>query len=147
MAIFEKVAKHDKKIKDAKTQAARSEEALGAHAEADANARSSSSTIELATELRQVDFTPQTRNRMINKLKDIDNELAQTASMVRKDDAALKREKDKTRRDFYRRRLQKYVRTSCRSWRRSTARTHDELRRRSARSAPAKRKPIRPSRS
>ena len=45
---------------------------------------------------------------MINKLKDIDNELAQAASMIRKDEQALKREKDKTRRDFYRRRLQKY---------------------------------------
>ena len=45
---------------------------------------------------------------MINKLKDIDSELSQSASMIRKDDAALKREKDKTRRDFYRRRLQKY---------------------------------------
>ncbi|PYQ53762.1 MAG: RNA polymerase sigma factor RpoD [Acidobacteria bacterium] len=30
------------------------------------------------------------------------------AAMIRKDEAALKREKDKTRRDFYRRRLQKY---------------------------------------
>src|SRR4029078_822906 len=58
--------------------------------------------------MRQIDFTPQTRNRMINKLKDIDSELSQSASMIRKDEQALKREKDKTRRDFYRRRLQKY---------------------------------------
>src|SRR5205085_998527 len=55
---------------------------------------------DLASELRQIDFTPQTRNRMINKLKDIDGELSQAASMIKKDDAALKREKDKTRRDF-----------------------------------------------
>src|SRR5687767_15796199 len=52
---------------------------------------------ELADELQRVDFTPATRNRMINKLKDIDNELAQAASMIRKDEQALKREKDKVR--------------------------------------------------
>jgi RNA polymerase primary sigma factor len=45
---------------------------------------------------------------MINKLRDIDIELSQTASMIRKDEAALKREKDKTRRDFYKRRVTKY---------------------------------------
>jgi len=57
---------------------------------------------------RAVDFHPATRNRMINKLRDIDTELSQSAAMIRKDEAALKREKDKTRRDFYRRRLSKY---------------------------------------
>ena len=108
MAIFEKVAKHDKKIKDAKTKLADPKK-LSERTLKQTHRVVERLTLELATELRQVDFTPQTRNRMINKLKDIDNELAQTASMVRKDDAALKREKDKTRRDFYRRRLQQYV--------------------------------------
>src|ERR1700716_128751 len=108
MVIFEKVAKHDKKIKDAKTKLLDPKK-LSERTLKQTHRAVEKLTIELATELRQVDFTPQTRNRMINKLKDIDNELAQTASMVRKDDAALKREKDKTRRDFYRRRLQKYV--------------------------------------
>src|SRR6185436_12112365 len=64
--------------------------------------------LEMANELRQMDFTPQTRNRMINKLRDIQNEPWKGAQMIRKSEAALKREKDKTRRDFYRRRLQKY---------------------------------------
>src|SRR5436190_16968522 len=108
MAIFEKVAKHDKKIKDAKAKLLDPKK-LSERTLKQTERAVEKLTIELATELRQVDFTPQTRNRMINKLKDIDNELAQTASMVRKDDAALKREKDKTRRDFYRRRLQRYV--------------------------------------
>src|SRR5436189_198820 len=83
--------------------------------------------IELANELRQIDFTPQTRNRMINKLKDIDNELSLSASMIRKDEAALKREKDKTRRDFYRRRLQKYQ-EKLRELETFYGTTHDELR-------------------
>ncbi len=107
MAIFEKVARLDKKIKDNKVKLADSKK-LSQRAIATTQKTIDRLEQDLATELRQIDFTPQTRNRMINKLKDIDSELSQSSSMIRKDDAALKREKDKTRRDFYRRRLQKY---------------------------------------
>ncbi len=107
MAIFEKVARLDKRIKDAKTKLSESKK-LSQRAIANKHKHIDRLKEELASELRQIDFTPQTRNRMINKLKDIDSELSQSSSMIRKDEAALKREKDKTRRDFYRRRLQKY---------------------------------------
>jgi RNA polymerase primary sigma factor len=107
MAIFEKVAKHDKKLKDTKAKLADPKK-LTEKALKTTQRQLEKLEIELANELRQIDFTPQTRNRMINKLKDIDNELSQASSMIRKDDQALKREKDKTRRDFYRRRLTKY---------------------------------------
>src|SRR6266480_2667531 len=107
MAIFEKVARLDKRIKDAKAKLGESKK-LSQRAIANTHKTIDRLKEDLATELRQIDFTPQTRNRMINKLKDIDSELSQSASMIRKDEAALKREKDKTRRDFYRRRLQKY---------------------------------------
>ncbi|HYC58959.1 MAG TPA: RNA polymerase sigma factor RpoD [Thermoanaerobaculia bacterium] len=108
MVIFEGIAKLDKKIKDGLVKLADNKKLSD---------RTIATTLkmidrleqELADELQRVDFTPQTRNRMINKLKDIDNELAQAVSMIRKDEQALKREKDKTRRDFYRRRLQKYL--------------------------------------
>jgi RNA polymerase primary sigma factor len=106
MTIFEKVARLDKRIKD--TKAKLNEKKLSQRAIANIHKNIDRLAMDLATELRQIDFTPQTRNRMINKLKDIDSELSQSASMIRKDEAALKREKDKTRRDFYRRRLQKY---------------------------------------
>ena len=107
MVIFERIAKLDKKVKDAKTKASDPKKLTQ---------RGLTTTLknidkleaELADEMHQIDFTPQTRNRMINKLKDIDSELSQVASMIRKDDQSLKREKDKTRRDFYRRRLTKY---------------------------------------
>src|SRR5579859_2215072 len=107
MGIFEKVARLDKRIKDHKTKLVETKK-LSQRAIATANKTIDRLKEELATELRQIDFTPQTRNRMINKLKDIDSELSQAASMIKKDEAALKREKDRTRRDFYRRRLQKY---------------------------------------
>jgi RNA polymerase primary sigma factor len=107
MGIFEKVAKTDKRIKDAKSKLVDAKK-LSERTLKTTVRSIERLEVELANELRQIDFTPQTRNRMINKLKDINSELSQSASMIRKDDAALKREKDKTRRDFYRRRLQKY---------------------------------------
>jgi len=107
MAIFEGIAKLDKKIKDGLVKLA---DAKKLPEKTIVNTLKNIDKLEqqLADELQRVDFTPQTRNRMINKLKDIDNELAQAVSMIRKDEQALKREKDKTRRDFYRRRLSKY---------------------------------------
>ncbi len=107
MQIFEGIAKLDKKIKDGLVKLADPKK-LSDRTIATTLKNIDRLEQELADELQRVDFTPQTRNRMINKLKDIDNELAQAVSMIRKDEQALKREKDKTRRDFYRRRLQKY---------------------------------------
>ncbi|HEX6096294.1 MAG TPA: RNA polymerase sigma factor RpoD [Thermoanaerobaculia bacterium] len=107
MQIFEGIAKLDKKIKDGLVKLADPKK-LSERTIVTTLKNIDKLEQELADELQRVDFTPQTRNRMINKLKDIDNELAQAVSMIRKDEQALKREKDKTRRDFYRRRLQKY---------------------------------------
>ncbi|HUP48834.1 MAG TPA: RNA polymerase sigma factor RpoD [Thermoanaerobaculia bacterium] len=107
MAIFEQIAKLDKRIKDRRGKLAvpkkLTKRALATNQKALTRLED-----HLEERMRQIDFTPQTRNRMINKLRDIDSELAQTASMIRKDEQSLKREKDRTRRDFYRRRLQKY---------------------------------------
>ncbi|HEY8132952.1 MAG TPA: RNA polymerase sigma factor RpoD [Thermoanaerobaculia bacterium] len=126
MAIFEKVARLDKRIKDAKTKLTETKK-LSQRALANKHKNIDRLKEELAGELRQIDFTPQTRNRMINKLKDIDSELSQSSSMIRKDEAALKREKDKTRRDFYRRRLQKYQ-EKLRELETFYGTTHNELR-------------------
>ena len=126
MVVFDKVARLDKRIKDAKAKLAESKK-LSQRALATKQKNIDRLKEDLATELRQIDFTPQTRNRMINKLKDIDNELSQAASMIKKDEAALKREKDKTRRDFYRRRLQKYQ-EKLRELETFYGTTHNELR-------------------
>jgi RNA polymerase primary sigma factor len=125
LVIFEKVAKLDKRIKDGHTKLADPKK-LTQRTLATTQKNIERLEIELANELRQIDFTPQTRNRMINKLKDIDNELSQATSMIRKDDQALKREKDKTRRDFYRRRLTKYQ-EKLKELESFYGTTHDEL--------------------
>ncbi|HKS22337.1 MAG TPA: RNA polymerase sigma factor RpoD [Thermoanaerobaculia bacterium] len=107
MVIFERVVKLDKKIKDALVKL-EDPKKLSERTLKQTQKSVEKLETELANELRGIDFTPQTRNRMINKLRDIQNELSQNVQMIRKDEAALKREKDKTRREFYRRRLQKY---------------------------------------
>ena len=107
MVIFERIFKLDKKIKDVKAKLV-DHKKMSQRSLAQTMKQLEKLELELANEMRLVDFHPATRNRMINKLRDIDVELSQSAQMIRKDEAALKREKDKTRRDFYRRRLQKY---------------------------------------
>ncbi|HET7706162.1 MAG TPA: RNA polymerase sigma factor RpoD [Thermoanaerobaculia bacterium] len=125
MAIFEQIAKLDKKIKDLRSKLG---DAKKMSQRTLATSQKSLVKVEeqLEERMRQIDFTPQTRNRMINKLRDIDSELSQTASMIRKDDQSLKREKDKTRKDFYRRRLQKYQ-EKLRELETFYGTTHDEL--------------------
>ncbi len=125
MVIFEQIAKLDKKIKDLRSKLA---DAKKMSQRTLATSQKSLVKVEeqLEERMRQIDFTPQTRNRMINKLRDIDTELSQTASMIRKDDQSLKREKDKTRKDFYKRRLQKYQ-EKLRELESFYGTTHDEL--------------------
>jgi len=105
MVIFEQIAKLDKKIKDTKAKLAENKKSAS---DPSLLKKVEKHKVELANLVGKVDFTPQMRNRMINKLREIDQELSQASAMIRKDEQALKREKDKTRRDFYRRRLTKY---------------------------------------
>src|SRR5947207_2435048 len=91
MGIFEKVARTDKRIKDSKGKLADPKK-LSERTLKTTHRSVERLEVELANELRQIDFTPQTRNRMINKLKDIDNELSLSSSMIRQAEAALQRE-------------------------------------------------------
>jgi RNA polymerase primary sigma factor len=107
LEIFNDIARLDKKIKDTKAKL-EGDKKPAARTASTHEKNIEKWSLELMDLMRKVDFTPQTRNRMINKLRDIDNELSQAVAMVRKDEQALKREKDRTRRDFYRRRITKY---------------------------------------
>jgi RNA polymerase primary sigma factor len=108
MQIFEQIARLDRKVKDAKSKLNENAKKQSERSLAMAAKNIDKWEVELANFMRQIDFTPQTRNRMINKLRDIDTELSQAAAMVRKDEQSLKREKDRTRKDFYKRRIAKY---------------------------------------
>jgi RNA polymerase primary sigma factor len=100
--ICDQIGKLDRKIKDATAKLPDSKKPATLEKQIERHKE------DLASAMRLIDFTPQTRNRMINQLREIDGELAQAVSQLRKDEQTLKREKDKTRRDFYKRRLTKY---------------------------------------
>ncbi len=63
---------------------------------------------EMARLIRAADFTPAVLNRAIGILKDIDRQMSVPEITIRQDTNTLKKEKNPTRLDFYRRRIAKY---------------------------------------
>ena len=63
---------------------------------------------DMAKLIRAADFTPAVLNRAINILKDIDRQMAAPEITIRQDTNILKKEKNPTRIDFYKRRIAKY---------------------------------------
>jgi len=66
---------------------------------------------DVARLIRAADFTPAVLNRAIGILRDIDRQMSIPELTIRQDTAILKKEKDPTRLDFYKRRITKYRRT------------------------------------
>jgi len=66
---------------------------------------------DVARLIRAADFTPAVLNRAIGILRDIDRQMSVPELTIRQDTAILKKEKDPTRLDFYKRRIAKYRRT------------------------------------
>jgi len=63
---------------------------------------------EIAELIRKIEFTPAVRNRMVDILKDINRQFSLPEQMVRQDIEAIKKEKNPVRREFYKRRIEKY---------------------------------------
>jgi RNA polymerase primary sigma factor len=63
---------------------------------------------DMAKLIRAADFTPAVLNRAIGILKDIDRQMSVPEITIRQDTNTLKKEKNPTRLDFYRRRIAKY---------------------------------------
>src|SRR5262249_29429205 len=63
---------------------------------------------DMAKLIRAADFTPAVLNRAIGILKDIDRQMSVPEITIRQDTNTLKKEKNPTRVDFYRRRIAKY---------------------------------------
>src|SRR5688572_16728198 len=76
MKVFEAIVRLDKKIKDAFTKMS---EEKRVRAAALWKKKIEKWTMDLAIAMKEIDFTPGTRNRMINKLKEIDSELSHCA--------------------------------------------------------------------
>jgi RNA polymerase primary sigma factor len=63
---------------------------------------------DMAKLIRAADFTPAVLNRAIGILRDLDRQMNVPESSIRQDTNTLKREKNPTRIDFYKRRISKY---------------------------------------
>ena len=66
---------------------------------------------DMAKLIRAADFTPAVLNRAIGILKDIDRQMSIPEITIRQDTNTLKKEKNPTRIDFYKRRIGKYRKT------------------------------------
>ena len=78
--------------------------------------------------VRSIDFTPMVLLRLLYILRDIDRQLSSPEVMIRQDTAALKKEKNATRREFYQRRVTKY-RKNLRELEKKFELSHEDVRR------------------
>jgi RNA polymerase primary sigma factor len=109
LSTFKKIAALDKDIKRMKFKARTIKKGTKALARIEASI--DRKIAEMARLIRAADFTPAVLNRVIGILRDIDRQMAIPESANRQDAATLKREKNPTRADFYRRRMAKYRKT------------------------------------
>ncbi len=124
LATFKKIGALDKDIKRMKFKARtlkRGSKAL-ARVEVSIDRR----IAEMANLIRKADFTPAVLNRAIGILRDIDRQMSVPESTIRQDTLVLKREKNPTRLDFYKRRIAKY-RKALRELEQKFGVTHEDV--------------------
>jgi len=124
LSTFKKIAALDKDIKRMKFKARTIKKGTKALARIEASI--DRKIAEMARLIHAADFTPAVLNRVIGILRDIDRQMAIPESANRQDTATLKREKDQTRADFYRRRMAKY-RKSLRELEQKFGVTHEDV--------------------
>jgi RNA polymerase primary sigma factor len=106
LASFKKIGGLDKDIKRMKFKARTIKKGTKALARIEASI--DKRIADMAKLIRAADFTPAVLNRAIGILKDIDRQMNVPESTIRQDTNTLKREKNATRIDFYKRRIAKY---------------------------------------
>jgi RNA polymerase primary sigma factor len=109
LGSFKKIGALDKDIKRMKFKARTIKKGTKALARVEASI--DKRIADMAKLIRAADFTPAVLNRAIGILKDIDRQMSVPEYTIRQDTATLKKEKNATRIDFYRRRIGKYRKT------------------------------------
>ena len=105
LASFKKIGGLDKDIKRLKFKARTIKRGTKGLARIEASIDKKIAT--MAKLIRAADFTPAVLNRAIGILKDIDRQMSAPESTIRQDTNTLKKEKNATRIDFYKRRIAK----------------------------------------
>ncbi len=124
LASFKKIGALDKDIKRLKFKARTIKRGTKGLARIEASIDKKIAT--MAKLIRAADFTPAVLNRAIGILKDIDRQMAAPESTIRQDTNTLKKEKNPTRIDFYKRRIAKY-RKSLRELEQKFGVTHEDV--------------------
>jgi RNA polymerase primary sigma factor len=106
LASFKKIGALDKDIKRMKFKARTIKKGTKALARIETSI--DKRIADMAKLIRAADFTPAVLNRAIGILKDIDRQMSVPESTIRQDTSTLKKEKNATRIDFYKRRIAKY---------------------------------------
>ncbi len=109
LASFKKIGALDKDIKRLKFKSRTIKRGTKGLARIEASIDKKIAT--MAKLIRAADFTPAVLNRAIGILKDIDRQMNAPESTIRQDTNTLKKEKNATRIDFYKRRIAKYRKT------------------------------------
>ncbi|HMA18094.1 MAG TPA: RNA polymerase sigma factor RpoD [Thermoanaerobaculia bacterium] len=109
LASFKKIGGLDKDIKRMKFKARTIKKGTKALARIEASI--DKRIADMAKLIRAADFTPAVLNRAIGILKDLDRQMSVPESTIRQDTNTLKKEKNATRIDFYKRRIAKYRKT------------------------------------
>jgi RNA polymerase primary sigma factor len=109
LATFRRIGSLDKDIKRMKFKARTLKRGTKALARIETSI--DKKIADVARLIRAADFTPAVLNRAIGILRDIDRQMSIPELTIRQDTAILKKEKDPTRLDFYKRRITKYRRT------------------------------------
>ncbi len=106
MKSFEQIAKYDTEIQKLKKQQARYKPGGARYEEI---GREIDRLLgKITQEIRSVDFSVQTRNRIIEYLKDLERQFSRLEQDIRRAKAALEKEKNKELRDLHKRRSEKY---------------------------------------
>ena len=106
LKIFKRIRDYDEKVEQLhrrrKKQAAKEEVCLEIDRDVDRL------TARISEEIRKIDFTLQTRNRLVDWLKRIDREFSHIGADIRRAQTALKQESNKEIQTLHRRRIAKY---------------------------------------
>src|SRR6185369_8988023 len=124
LASFRKIGALDKDIKRMKFKARTIKKGTKTLARIEASI--DKKIADMAKLIRAADFTPAVLNRAIGILKDIDRQMSIPEITIRQDTNTLKKEKNPTRIDFYKRRIAKY-RKSLRELEQKFGVTHEDV--------------------
>ncbi len=108
LKIFKQIARNDKKIDTLRSRQKKYKK--GGPKFQEVEREIDRVVAKIAKDIRSIDFSVQTRNRLVDFLKDLDRRYAVTERDIRRAKVALDREANKELRSLHRRRIEKYRR-------------------------------------